>query len=233
METIEDKFKTALMPLYEKLLKDNTFENISTFCIQWGKYFPKEEKTGILFIGKAINGWITDDTDINILFGDSEERIFAREDQMEWVHKKEGSNNRYNTKTSAFWRVIKQISQHYFPTEWYSYVAWSNLCKIAPSKGGNPNNKLYYEQLDSCRQILSKEIEILSPKAVVMLTSGWDKDFLYYLNDNIQPKSEMTLDWYGYQTILYKIKGILYISSPHPQGKSEDKHIEAIIKLIG
>jgi hypothetical protein len=86
MGTIEDKLKMALMPLNTKLLSDNIFDNICIFCVQWGKNFPKEERTGILFIGKAGNSWITDETDINFLFGDSEEGIFAREDQMEWVH---------------------------------------------------------------------------------------------------------------------------------------------------
>ena len=228
----KDIIKEELFPLYQKLLSENTFENICAFCIQWGKNFSSTKNEGILFIGKAVNGWISDETDVNILFGDSNNRIFARKDQMKWVHDLEGDNN-YNTKKTAFWRVIKQVTQNFYPKEeWYSYVAWSNLCKLAPAESGNPSDPLYYEQLDSCRKILEKEIEIFSPKFVVMLTSGWEKDFLYYLNDNNHTESELKVNWSEYETKLYKIKDVVYIVSQHPQGKDENSHVEAITKLI-
>jgi hypothetical protein len=232
MTEIEKKLRTELKPLYQNLLNDNTFENICSFCVQWGENFSLDKHTGILFVGKAVNGWVNAETDIDVLFGNSNERIIARNDQMKWVHDLEGSNEDYNTKKSAFWRVIKKISNNYFPSKWYSHVAWSNLCKIAPFKGGNPSDRLYDEQLDSCLKILQKEIEILSPRVVVMFTSGWEKDFLFYLNDNNKPTSEKTVEWNGYETNLYKIKGFNYIASPHPQGKPEDKHVNVIIDLI-
>lgn len=233
MTTIEEKLRNELKPLYQKLLTQVNFDDVCTFCIQWGKNFSTEEGKGILFVGKAVNSWVNDEKDINILFGDTSKRIFARNDQMDWINDLEGPNDHYNTKKSAFWRVIKRISTHYFPTKWYSNVAWSNLCKIAPySKGGNPNDKLYYQQLNLCQQILSKEIEILSPKVVVMLTSGWDKDFLNYLNNNKEPKSDLTIKWSGYESKLYIINKVNYIVSHHPQGKNENHHVNAIIKLI-
>ena len=158
MKISKKELKDSLLPLYDELLKGNSFEDVCTFCLQWGENFPVDKKTGILFVGKAVNGWIHDETDINVLFGETSDRIFARSDQMEWVSRLEG-DEKYNTNKSAFWRVIKRVSQHYYPNEkWYSNVAWSNLCKIAPFKGGNPNDKLYYEQLKSCQKILSKEM---------------------------------------------------------------------------
>jgi hypothetical protein len=232
MTEIEDILRTELKPLYQKLLNDNTFENICSFCVQWGEDFSLDKHTGILFVGKAVNSWINAETDIDVLFGNSNKRIIARNDQMKWVHDLESTNEVYNTKKSAFWRVIKQVSSNYFPSKWYSHVAWSNLCKLAPFEGGNPSDGLYYEQLDSCLKILQKEIEILSPKVVVMLTSGWEEDFLLYLNDSNKPTSEKTIEWNGYETKLYKIMGLNYIVSLHPQGKNENKHVDAIIELI-
>ncbi len=228
---MKNKLKDDLKSLYGDMLKNNTFENVCTFCLQWGDNFPKDKNTGILFVGKAVNGWITDETDIEVLFGDSDQRIFARGDQMKWVHDLEGGE-KYNTKKSAFWRVIKKISQIQYPQDWYSHIAWSNLCKLAPFEGGNPNNALYYEQLEYCQKIIQKEIEVLSPKVVVLFTSGWEKDFLLYLNDNNPTKSEIQIDWNGYVTKLYKIKNTTFIATPHPQGKDEMKHVEIITKLI-
>jgi uracil-DNA glycosylase len=151
---------------------------------------------------------------------------------MIWVHNNEGNVGQYNTKKSAFWRVVKKVSLGNNPVEWYSNIAWSNLCKLAPFKGGNPSNSFYNQQLENCQRILSIEIEVLSPKFVVMLTSGWEKDFLFYLNDGVFPVEDMTILWNGYKTILYKIKNVNFIVSPHPQGKNEQNHIDAIHELI-
>jgi hypothetical protein len=230
---MKEKLKAGLLPLFKELLDKNTFSDVCVFCMQWGKKFPKQENAGVLFVGKAVNGWVNAETDIDVLFGKTTDRIFARGDQMEWVENLSGPNETYNTNKSAFWRVIKKISQHLYPKdEWFRYVAWSNLCKIAPSEGGNPNDPLYYEQLESCRKILEKEIEVLSPKFVVLLTSGWEKDFLFYLNGNNHTSSIEKVEWDGYETKLFKIKDVFYIASQHPQAKDETKHFDVIATLI-
>jgi len=221
--------RQELIPLYEELLDNNSFGYVLPFCIQWGENFPSAKNEGILFIGRAVNGWDTYETDVNILFGNSDERIFARDNQMKWVSTGEGCQG-YNSKRSAFWRVIKEITQNFYPKDdWYSYVAWSNLYKL--NQGGNPKAKLRYEQFDTCKRILKKEIEIFSPKFVVMLTSNWERYFLTFLNDNKNPECELTKNW-GFETRLYKINGVVYIVSPHPQGKKENPHVEAIFNLI-
>ena len=233
MNYFENQLREKLTPIYSRLLENNTYENVCTFCMQWGENFPEKENDGILFVGKAVNGWINDETDIDILFGNSEEKIFNRKDQMEWVHNHEGSENEYNTLKSAFWRVIKKVTLNFYPSEnWFSFIAWSNLCKIAPFKGGNPNDGLYYEQLENCQKILAKEIEILAPKYVILLTSGWEKDFLYFLNGGKETKSIKKVLWNGYETKLYKINNINYITSQHPQGKPEEEHIETIVEIM-
>jgi hypothetical protein len=233
MDNFEKELKEKLLPIYSRMLENNTYEDVCTFCMQWGKNFPTKQNDGILFIGKAVNGWITDETDIEILFGNSKEKVFNREDQMEWVHNHEGNEKGYNTRKSAFWRVIKAITTNFYPSEnWFSYIAWSNLCKIAPSEGGNPNDGLYYQQLEYCQELLAKEIEILSPKYVIFLTSGWEKDFLHYLNGNNPTKSVKKMLWNEYESKLFEINDIYYITSLHPQGKPEAEHVDTIIELM-
>jgi hypothetical protein len=125
---MEDLLRLTLKPLYQELLSKLTSKNkLYTFCLQWGANFPQEKNTGILFIGKATNGWVTYTRDVEILFGDMRQRMFARSDQMEWVHNLE-RDKKYNTRNSAFWRVIKKISQSVYGSDgWYSHIAWSNL----------------------------------------------------------------------------------------------------------
>lgn len=99
--------------------------------MQWGKNFPNADNDGLMFVGRATNGWQDHDYKASSFFGNSFGQLFNLPDQMQWVEGAEGSSN-YNTKSSAFWRVIKAVSSHFYPSNWSSYVAWSDVCKVAP-----------------------------------------------------------------------------------------------------
>lgn len=227
--------RKELKPLYENLLK-NVAEfdyDKATFCLQWGENFPLEKHCGVLFVGRATNGWVTDCENVDVLFGDSEDAIFNRHDQMKWVENLSGNTKGYNTRKSAFWRVIKKITKELYPEPWYSHVAWSNVCKVAPWKGGNPNDSLYYAQLSDCKKIFAKEIELLSPKAVVLFTGeGWAIDLLRYMNGEVGTKSIYKQKWANYECKVYQINGVIYIRTEHPQGKSEDAHVQCIVDIV-
>ena len=199
------------------------------FFAQVGENYQKK----IMVIGRACNGYITSSLNIHTLFGTSEEAIVNRNDQMKWVADCAGNKDGYNTNKSAFWRVTKRIAQKFYPNDWYSYIAWSNVCKIAPWKGGNPNNALYYAQLESCKKIFEEEVRQLSPKFVIMFTGeDWAKDFLLYLNKGKELKSIKELDWDKYKCHVYDINGTFFILTEHPQGKKEKVHAESIINFI-
>ena len=160
--------------------------------------------------------------------------IFNLDDQMQWVENCDGIKNEdgYDSGRSQFWRVIKKVSSHYYPENWSSYVAWTNVCKVAPD-GDNPSDPLYYAQLESCKKILKAEIEILSPKVVVFLTGeGWSKDFLSYLLGEGYNHVAESKEWDGHEAKAYLSNETIFISSEHPQGKKEPSHVQAIIDLI-
>ena len=208
-------------------------ETDTAFVMNWGENFPTERNTGILFVGKAVNGWAKKEDQ-------SFEKLFARKDQMKWVEDLWNSKDNYVTKKSAFWRVIKGIITNYDKTinPWYSYIAWSNLYKMSPNNskgGGNPSKKEKDNQLALCRKILQKEIEILSPKYVILLTSGWESKtgFLWYLNGKQHTIHLEEITWGGKNKIrVYKINDTLFITSVHPQGKNEDEHVKQIINIL-
>lgn len=228
-----NKIKTKILPLYRQLLEENTFKDICTFSFQWGKNYPFEEKAGILFVGKAVNSWVTEETNVEKIFDlDYSDRIFARDDQMEWINNSDGNTKGYNTRKSAFWRVAKKVAETFYPEKWYENVAWTNLYKIAPAAGGNPNGRLQKKQREYCFSILEKEIEILTPQYVIMLTSGWEWSFLRYLNDNKEVHVVGTKSWGEYTTTMTQINGVNYIFSHHPQGKKEWDHRNAIVELM-
>ena len=89
---------------------------------------------------------------------------------------------------------------------------------------------MYYAQLSACQKILKSEIEILSPKFVILLTGeNWAKDFLSYLNaapiDKVEWENNYTID-------IYLVKGVCFLRTEHPQGKPEQGHIEVIKSII-
>lgn len=231
---MRDNIERQLKPIYKELLENiDSEKDIFTFCAQWGKKFTTINNNRILFIGKATNGWITNSRDIEILFGKDDNRIFDRSDQMDWIENLTGNKEGYNTNKSAFWRVIKKTSQNVLEdTDVISRIAWSNIYKISYRKG-NPDEKLKKVQKEFCKRILQKEIELLEPKFVVFLTSNWEKVFLKFLNNGIEPKPMKTIKWSKkYSSSSFQIGKITYISTQHPQGKNEKEHSKALTELM-
>ena len=230
MKNRSDFFKLALKPLYHDLLNHSECvldqQKYCTFCMQWGECFPEEKNSGFLFVGRSVNGWKNGDFD----------SIFNAEDQMKWVENQWGSKDKYNTYHSPFWRVIKRVSTEYSHNkeDWYKNVAWSNLYKVAPSAGGNPDDFICGWQFYNCCRILQKEIELLSPQVVIFLTGkSWSNSFLWYLNGGKEPLIKYSLDWGGvYTAELMKIGTFYCLATEHPQGKPEASHVNAIIELI-
>jgi hypothetical protein len=229
MNIIEKRLKDALYPLYEDLLRIEQSKESCTFCVQWGKDFPEEG--GVLFVGKAVNEWFSNETKMSVLFGmeDMSKRIFARDDQMVWVKNNDrGFGKPYDVNRSAFWRVVKRICNQ---EDWYKHVAWTNLYKRAPAGGNNPTLKDRCHQWPVCEQIFNKELEILLPKYVIMFTSGWEQDFALFQNT----KPEARVAWgkkKKYCTCRYKKGNTRFIVSHHPQGKDEQSHADAILELM-
>lgn len=231
---MKETLKENLLPLYKELLNKITVNNdIYSFCMQWGSEFPKEENSGILFVGKATNGWITPSREVEVLFGTCDKRIFARGDQMKWVSNLENNKKGYNTRNSAFWRVIKRVSQFKNGKEdWSSKVAWSNLYKVSLEKG-NPTIKLKRQQESICKEILKTELKILKPKYVIFLTSGWERNFVKHLIKDLPVDQQENVKWGDkYTTHGYLIDEVIFITTSHPQGKNENDHVNAIKKII-
>ena len=242
METKDFFFEKVyqLKPLYAELMKSveayQEADGLVPFCVQWGEHFPVEEDAGIMFYGRATNGWVTFESDVDKLFDmDFTDRIFCRDDQMRWVENLAGNTGGYNTNNSAFWRVIRRTASAFYAENPLRHVVWSNVCKVAPD-GANPSDALYYAQLPSARAIMQREIEIFSPKHVVLLTGqGWAKDFLYFLNGKQHTKSIKKHEWGNesqYVVKTYEIGGVNFYLSEHPQGKNEDTHVAALVEAI-
>lgn len=236
-----DKTKLAdkLKPLYQEMfdtVDEAKDENYIKFCIQWGEEFPVNDHEGIMFYGRANNGWMCYDTTADDVFDpNNPDRAFARDDQMVWVEESASPDSGYNTNSSAFWRVIRSVAKEFYPDNELQKIAWSNLCKIAPAES-NPSDTLYYGQLPSAAKVMSAEIDYFSPKHVVLLTGeGWALPFLRQIFGTDELKVVDSAIFGGassYDIKVYENDGVYYYVSEHPQGKNESTHVEALVKLI-
>ncbi len=78
-----------------------------------------------------------------------------------------------------------------------------------------------------------KEIEILSPKIVVLFTNkDWGWKFLFHANGNNNPQLLLSKTWSNYSIDIYKIGNVYYLLTEHPQCKPEEVHADAIINII-
>lgn len=143
-----------------------------------GKDFHKEKN--ILLVGQATNGWDNKFKVVDIFEKDHSKMVneaanFSQEDgskcPLEWINE---DWTKYSLYRSFFWNIIyKVVKSFYSKTDdnWNNIIAWSNIMKIAPAQGGNPDDLLIECQIEQSALIFKKEIEDLDPKNVVLMTN--------------------------------------------------------------
>ena len=226
------------------LVKDK-FYSIGPFVAQVGKNY-ENSKYRMMFIGKATNGsWLLKipngefpqsivnfyrDVAFNL---NGEDRLLHRDDEMQWVENQAGSRIGYNPNRSQFWNVIKRTTKSLEePQNWSSRIVWSNLYKFAPKKG-NPSGKLKVKQEEYCWKILDEEIDILKPKCVIFLTSGWENKYLLHRYGTLPQKSHTSFGrGKKYGISYFTDKNILFVLSQHPMGKPVAAHAEKLHEIV-
>jgi hypothetical protein len=173
----------AYQNLFEKLLRHVAVlmpqRKLTCFWPQVGSTF--ERGRGCLFVGQAVNGWGNADStwmsdrdvpEISAVRSESEGE--ASECPMSWLEDSE-------VRSSPFWSTVRWLASsddQEWEEGWSRGIAWSNLFKLAPQEGGNPDPCLRAVQFAHCRQLLEMEIQELRPSQVVVLTGmDWFQGF--------------------------------------------------------
>ena len=148
---------------------------------------------------------------------------------MRWVIDLWEARDSYNTRRSAFWRVIRNtlrdldicdVENEYVP--WSSHLVWSNLYKVSPAEGGNPNNALINIQFPLCKKMLRLEVNEFKPKRLLFLTGNdWADDFL--TDKWFKRNSQIGNGAYNYVEDFGLLrKSIKFVVACHPQGRPEE-----------
>ena len=211
---------------------------ITGFLSMKGDHYDNE----LMVVGRAVNGWTQGifPAELNTpisrkKYAEKIYRTVTRQDgcPMEWVTDCWGNQEGYNTKKSAFWSVIRTvvgeleiacIDQH----TWPSHIVWSNLYKLAPEKGGNPNNTLCNVQLSGCCSLFELELSIYNPKRLLLLTGlGWAGPFLKNIC-SIRQIEQTHVEAIGKLNIGKQTTKV--VVATHPQAKPENDWVQEILQ---
>jgi hypothetical protein len=146
----------------------------------------------LMWVGRAVNGWTKGWNPMELRQPDNVAAFVetvcksvsggsgnGQTCPMRWVSAFWGSKDGYNTNRSAFWRTVRRTVHELKIADveqdnWPSHMVWSNLYKVAPEAGWNPNGKLAKVQREKCRELLLHEVSTLRPKRLVFATgSDW------------------------------------------------------------
>ncbi len=211
----------------------------------------REYSGKLMVVGRAVNGW-AEGIAPNQLCKDAERLEYARlvyssvtenmenDCPMSWVTAGWCATTRYNTRRSAFWRVIRAVVSRLNIADvddrekpWSSHLVWSNLYKVAPVGGGNPNNSLRTAQFRGCVKLLRWELEKYQPRRILFLTGRcWADPFLEQAwNDRSVPNAHSFVEAGGHLTCGSQIATCVVAS--HPQGKNETNWVNDVVTGLG
>ena len=218
-------------------------DKLTGFLAQEGCRYKRDG--GLMVVGRAVNGWTGEyhpkdfaDRDIRENHAsDLQEMSVGQGCPMAWVTKQWGATNVYNSRKSAFWRVIKQVTERLGISkpgseDWPSHLVWSNLYKLSPAKGGNPDQNLKNAQLCGCKQLFKRELQDYCPKYLLLLTGkDWAEPFLEIFQDvDVGSMGQYvccTASWYSSSGIATRV-----VVAVHPRSKPEQNWVDEVIQAM-
>ena len=202
----------------------------------------------LMVVGRAVNGWTSEFRAEDLKYSNDRSKVASEAysrgvgdvgDPMSWVNDQWGAKTGYNTKRSAFWRVIRNVVGRLSIADidkefWATFLTWSNLYKISPCEGGNPSDKLCEIQLIGCRNLFSLELHTYQPKRLLLLTGlTWAKPFLddFEISENDVNKFEY-VESFGQLIIPKRTQHCKFVVACHPQSKLEDSWTEEVVEAF-
>lgn len=142
----------------------------------------------LMVVGRAVNGWQIEtdscvDLERTVGFILDQKKPFADIVKREGIPDIEHPEKRpYRYITSQFWKLTKLILEQYGdseggnwyddPKRWNERVVWSNLYKVAPRNGRNPDFKFIKPQIEAYIDIVEKEIQLYQPRRILFMTNS-------------------------------------------------------------
>lgn len=144
------------------------------------------------------------------------------------------NSSQYWFSRSFFWRVVyKLVSDHYSYNRdtgnWSKKVVWSNLYKIAPARGANPDETEKAWQKETSLPLFKKELDELKPQNAILITNwSWAEPFVSYIGAIANHESPSP-------PIVYagKYGGSNILVTTRPFLGNGEKHVSSLLEIIG
>lgn len=188
----------------------------------------------LMVIGRSVNGWERAWLPSKLTEEECEEIIATcMAVSMRWVQECWGANTTYgyNTKRSAFWRVVRGVTTGLdVPVDtWWDAIVWSNLYKVSFAAGWNPTGALMDFQQQKAEAILVAEIAQWEPQQLLFLTGrNWAAPFIERVFGEVSYEHQAE----GIFKVIGQRVARSVVVAPHPMGKAESPIIDAILSAL-
>ena len=141
----------------------------------------------------------------------------------------------YSTFRSFFWNVTYKLICRYYDLDknswdWSRKLVWSNLYKIAPAEGKNPNEEECSWRKKISIELIKNEIEEIKPKFCIVLTNdSWWKPFRDKLKTEVLTHSKLKK---GIIQSIELYNGTKIIVTTRPYSGNSANHVNEILELI-
>ena len=144
-------------------------------CLHWPMHQPTFTHR-LLVVGQALNGWTVEgpecglsDAPVRAPLLDYTRRCSEAANAFCWMSPRVWSR--------PFWKLARVAMDAYGLSR--EEIAWSNLAKVAPAAGKNPNRELLWRQHELGGRLLRQEVEELDPDLVLIVSDrGYAEPFL-------------------------------------------------------
>ena len=200
----------------------------------------------LMIVGRAVNGWTLDGEFENGIMPAELKDAGIRDRFASAVCQKSVVNDSgecplswvENRGNSPFWQVTRRVCEQLNirdTNNWFSYLVWSNLYKIAPAAGGRLNERLCNTQYSGCVELFSYEIEHFRPICLLMVTDKfWANDFINHRNKVLDHKVNRDLDFidrFGKMTTPNGHK-VRFVVTKRPENHSRAVWTRQVIQTI-
>jgi hypothetical protein len=231
-----------------------TTKKVTGFLPMMGREYSGD----LMVVGRAVNGWMTEGIAPTELGNNARRLRYARKVYesvtepdgrkcpMSWVTVQWGvtEDGASNPSRSAFLRVIRAVVSRLHIADvdddkspWPSRLVWSNLYKIAPYEGRNPNGNLQHAQFNGCVKLLRWELAKYRPRRVLFLTGcAWADPFLERAwKDRAAPDGYSFVEAVGHVMCGPHAATCVVASHPqdHRQGKNETDWVNEVVTAFG
>jgi hypothetical protein len=148
----------------------------------------------LMVVGQATNGWIPTALVDHLLAPEKrrqliqEARAASANDgdrcRMLWVLDSWAAREGYNSKRSQFWSALNDVVPYLVGdrldrSAWPSYLAWTNLYKVAPkARNKQVPGPMQRAQMPGTADLLRMELDAYAPQRVLATTGQWIHPFI-------------------------------------------------------